>query len=125
MPVVRLDDETARCPAPFVLKVDVQGGELEVLAGATATLEGCELVLLEASLYELVPGQPLLHDVVAFMAERGWVVYDAYGGHLRPLDGALAQIDLAFARADGALRGDPSRYGTPEQLDALYRGWGH
>jgi hypothetical protein len=57
------------------------------------------------------------------MADRGFVIYDVFGGHLRPLDGALAQLDVAFARIDGVLRGD-RRYATPDQADRLYRSWG-
>lgn len=123
VPVVALDHEAADLPGPLVVKADVEGAELDVLAGARAVLERTELVLLETSLFELVPGQPLLHDVVAWMAEAGFAVYDVFGGHLRPLDGALAQLDVAFAPRDGILRTD-SRYGTAEQADALYRSWG-
>jgi FkbM family methyltransferase len=121
--VVTLDAAAAGLPGPIVLKVDVEGGEIDVLRGATSVLERTELVLLETSLFELVPGQPILHDVTAFMADQGFAVYDVYGGHLRPLDGALSQLDIAFARADGVLRRD-QRYATPEQADALYRSWG-
>ena len=123
VPVVRLDDEARDLDGPIVIKVDVEGGELDVLEGARATLERTELVALEASLFELVPGQPLLHDVVAFMADAGLVPYDVFGGHLRPLDGALAQIDVAFVREDGPLRAH-SAYATPEQAERLYSSWG-
>ncbi len=126
VPVVRLDDEVGArgLGGPFVLKVDVEGGELEVLAGAPRTLERCEAVILETSLLALVPGAPQLGEVVARMREDGWAPYDVHGGHLRPLDGALAQLDLTFVRADGPLRAD-HRYATPAQADALYTSWGH
>jgi FkbM family methyltransferase len=121
--VVSIDAVAGDMPGPLVVKVDVQGGELDVLRGAAETLQRTELVLLETSLVELIPGQSLLHEVVAFMATRGFVVYDVFGGHLRPLDGALAQLDLAFARVDGVLRRD-RRYATAEQAEALFRSWG-
>jgi hypothetical protein len=57
------------------------------------------------------------------MADAGWVAYDVYGGHLRPLDGALAQLDMAFVKRDGRFRAD-ARYATAEQAEALYRSWG-
>jgi hypothetical protein len=57
------------------------------------------------------------------MREAGFSAYDIYDGHLRPLDRALAQVDMAFVRTDGPLRAD-HRYATPEQADALYRRWG-
>jgi len=125
VPVVRLDDvvDPARFPGPHVVKVDVEGGELDVLRGAVAVLEQTEMVLLETSLFALNAGAPQLADVVCWMRDHGWAPYDVFGGHLRPLDGALAQLDLAFVRRDGPARRD-HRYATPEQADALYRSWG-
>jgi hypothetical protein len=38
------------------------------------------------------------------MRERGFVAYDIFGGHTRPLDGALGQIDMAFVRESGRFR---------------------
>lgn len=122
--IVTIDAVAHELPGPIVMKVDVEGDELDVLRGAAETLGRTELVLLETSLFELVPGQPLAHDVVGFMAERGFVLYDVFHGHLRPLDGALAQVDLAFAPVDGILRRD-HRYSSPAQADELYRSWGH
>ena len=125
VPMVRLDDLRARhdLSGPFVIKVDVEGGELEVLRGATELLQETELALLEVSLFELVPGAPQLHDVVAWMAQHGFVVGDLYGGHNRLLDGSLAQLDVAFVQANGRFRRDHS-YATPAEADALYRTWG-
>ena len=125
VPVVRLDDVAAerRLPAPFVLKADVEGAELAVLAGAREVLRETELVLLEVSLFELVPGAPQFHDVVRWMDEHGFAVADIYNGHNRPLDGALAQLDVAFVQAEGRFRREHA-YATPEQADALYRSWG-
>jgi hypothetical protein len=38
------------------------------------------------------------------MYEVGWSVYDIYDGYIRPLDGALAVVDIAFAPDGGILR---------------------
>jgi FkbM family methyltransferase len=126
VPVVRVDDVVAErsLAPPYLLKVDVEGGELRVLDGAPRVLDGTELALLEVSLFELVPGAPLLHDVVAYMRERGFVAYELYGGHVRPLDGALAMLNVAFVRIDGRFRRE-QRYATPEQFEELVAGWGY
>jgi FkbM family methyltransferase len=125
VPVVRVDDLVAEhaLAAPFVIKVDVEGAELHVLDGARATLARADVVLLEVSFFALVPGGAQFADVIAWMAEAGFSAYDIYAGHTRPLDGALAQVDIAFVRTDGPLRAD-HRYATAEQADALYRSWG-
>lgn len=125
VPVRRLDDLVAAhaLPGPYVLKADVEGAELHVLAGAPEVLAQTRLVLLEVSLFALNPGAAQLAEVVGWMAEHGWAVADLYNGHLRPLDGQLAQLDIAFAREDGPLRAD-HRYARPDQADALYRSWG-
>jgi FkbM family methyltransferase len=125
VPVVRIDDLVAErdMKGPFVVKVDVEGAELNVLAGATRTLEQTELVLLEVNLFEFLPDQPQLHDVVAYMKERGFVTYDFYGGHLRLLDGALAMVNMVFVREDGRFR-QSHDFATEEQARAMYEGWG-
>lgn len=106
LPVQRLDDlEGVRAlPSPLLLKLDVQGYELEVLAGAAETLARTEVILSEVSLLEYNKGSPLMHEVIAWLAERGFLPYDICGGLRRSSDRALFQTDLIFARSDSALR---------------------
>ena len=52
-----------------LLKLDVQGYELEVLKGADGLLSAAEVVLLEASLIPVNKGCPLIADVIRFMDE--------------------------------------------------------
>jgi hypothetical protein len=47
---------------------------------------------------------PIFHEVIAFMAERGYFAYDFPGFLRRPYDGALGQVDICFAKHDGVLR---------------------
>jgi FkbM family methyltransferase len=89
---------------PVLLKVDVQGYELEVLRGGTRTLQRSDVVLLEVSLLEYNQGAPLMPEVVAFMNAGGFVPYDVCGQFRRETDAALCQIDIMFVRRDSALR---------------------
>lgn len=99
----RLDDVLARAGGPPVdfLKLDVQGYELEVLKGAPETLRQTAFVLLEASLLRVNEGCPLLSDVVGFMSDAGFQLYDICG-QSRMRDGVLWQMDLLFVRKDSA-----------------------
>jgi FkbM family methyltransferase len=125
VPVVRLDDIASErgLSGQFVLKVDVEGAELDVLAGGLEVLSASDLVLMEVSLFEFIPGTPQLHDVVAWMHDHGFVAADFYDAHNRLLDGALARMDVAFVQEHGRFRQSHS-YGTGDQLDALYASWG-
>jgi FkbM family methyltransferase len=84
--------------APQLVKLDVQGYELEVLSGAERVLEQGELIVLEAHLLRGEPPLPMLHEVVAWMVERDWRPYELADVLRRPLDGAMAQCDIVFAR---------------------------
>ncbi|MEO0473492.1 MAG: FkbM family methyltransferase [Bacteroidota bacterium] len=87
-----------------LLKIDVQGAELEVLKGAKSILPSCEVILLEVSLFQFQKGAPEFYDIVAYLKEIGYVVYDLVDGHNRPYDGALAQKDLVFVKENGRFR---------------------
>lgn len=87
-----------------LLKLDVQGYELEVLLGATGLLSKAEVVILECSLIQYNDDAPLLADVVEFMRSRGFVVYDFCGQARRASDGVLFQIDVAFVKEISNMR---------------------
>lgn len=89
-----------------LLKIDVQGYELEVLKGALDVLKGTEVVLMEASLVPVNAGCPLISDVVRFMDEAGFKMFD-FCSQIRRKDGVLWQTDLLFIRHDSPLLPDP------------------
>jgi FkbM family methyltransferase len=92
--------------SPDLLKIDVQGYELEVLKGAEHALAGIGVVLAELNFIDIHRGAPLMADVVAWLAQRRFTAFDFCGMWRRPLDNALWQADLMFVPADSPLRAD-------------------
>jgi FkbM family methyltransferase len=105
---------------PALLKVDTQGAELDVIEGLGTRLREFDVIIMETSLLPLRKKAPELADVVGYMRNRGWVVYDILEGHVRSLDNALAQVDLVFVPHDGALRRNGAFF-SPEQLAKYVR----
>jgi len=101
MPMTRLDDCSTGAQ---LLKLDVQGYELEILKGGPKVLASAEVVLLEGNFLDLHIGVPLAHEVVQFMADRAFVLYDTGDFYRRPLDHALWCMDLIFVRRDSQWR---------------------
>lgn len=89
---------------PDLVKLDIQGFELEALNGATSLFGKTQLFILETSLYHFHPKVPVAADCIQFMGDNGYELYDITEYLRRPLDGALGQIDLAFALREGDLR---------------------
>lgn len=61
---------------PDFLKIDIQGGELQVLKGSPNLLESCFGVEVEIEFLHMYEKQPLFGDVCEFMSENGFQFYD-------------------------------------------------
>ena len=88
-----------------LLKTDCQGSDLLVLKGGLETLKHCDIVLVEASMFRFWgEHQADFYDILEFMNAADFALYDILDGLYRPLDSALGQLDLAFAKKHGPLR---------------------
>jgi FkbM family methyltransferase len=85
-----------------LIKLDVQGYELEVLRGATRALAHAQCVLTEASLVPVNRGCPLVAEVVRFLDDAGFRLTD-FCSQIRRKDGVLWQTDLLFVRNNSPL----------------------
>lgn len=97
MAPLRVYVEPTALAFPALLKIDVQGGELEVLRGCEDLLDRFSYVYVELSFVELYTGQPLCQEIIRFLDHHRFVVvgvnnvsYDQAG---RPL-----QADFLFSR---------------------------
>jgi FkbM family methyltransferase len=92
--------------SPILIKIDVQGAELDVLRGASEGLDSVCDILVECSLEELYAGQPLLDEIVVFARDQGFRAIGISSPSRAP-DGTPLQCDLLFRRVGMA----PAREG--------------
>lgn len=120
VPTSKIDDIVSddNLMGPFIIKVDVQGAEIEVLKGALETLKNTEIVALEVSLFKFMKGAPDLFEILEFMKKYGFVTYDILKGFYRPLDNALGQVDIVLVKENGRFRKD-HRFASENQLKNL------
>jgi FkbM family methyltransferase len=98
-------------PKVDLLKVDAQGAELEVFKGAEAALRQTQAILVEVSIVPVNAGCPSFAEVIGFLANRGFQLFD-FCSQVRRRDGVLWQTDLLFVRAGSELL--PKAELTPE-----------
>ena len=80
---------------PALLKLDVQGYELEALRGCESLLPRFAWVYCECSFVELYAGQALADEVIAWLRERGFILNGVYNmAHDRT--GRAVQADFLF-----------------------------
>ena len=106
VPIVTIDSlvQNGEMEPPDLIKIDVQGFELEVLQGSLACFGHTEMFIVEVSFFKTHPERPVFHDVINFMDDKGYVVYDFADLKHRPFDGALGQADVCFVKRDGIFR---------------------
>ncbi len=98
--VRELVDEYAVDPSSTLLKIDTQGFEAEVLAGAGDLVEVFAALQLEMSFVELYSGQQLFDETYAQVQEWGYRLHALEPG-FSGTDGRLLQVDGLFVRASG------------------------
>ena len=64
--------EENRWPKPDLIKLDIQGAEMDVLKGAVKCLESCKDIILESQHIEYNLGAPMASDVIDFMKSIGF-----------------------------------------------------
>ncbi|MBS1525978.1 MAG: FkbM family methyltransferase [Bacteroidetes bacterium] len=83
-------------PPPDLIKLDVQGFELEVLKGAEDQLAHASYIISEVSFKEYYKNQALFLDIANYLSGYNFRIY-AFG-HSTPVGQELGQIDVLFAK---------------------------
>jgi FkbM family methyltransferase len=106
--------------APFLLKLDVQGTELDVLRGATEALTKSCAVVVEVAVLPFFREGGGFAELTQFLASAGFELHDLADLAYRPRDGALAQVDALFVEGGSVARADRV-YADPRQRAAQDR----
>jgi len=61
-----------RFPLPDLIKIDVQGAELDILRGAQETLKNCQDLILEIQHVEYNKGAPNKDEVITYVQSLGF-----------------------------------------------------
>lgn len=96
VPVATLDDIVGGVPVS-VLKIDVQGAELRVLAGGTRTLASTQAVLVEMNMVPHYEGGSTFSTVHQVLADLGFLTW-GYAPPARASDGRILWWDMCYAR---------------------------
>lgn len=92
---VMLEQEIRR---PALLKIDAQGGELGVLAGAPRVLSGIDTAYVECSFVEFYRGQALADEIIGSLVRHGLRLDGVYSV-VRDVERRCLQADMLFKRA--------------------------
>src|SRR5262245_2219095 len=81
---------------PYVLKLDVEGAEREVLEGSRDTLRDTDFLIVEMSVMRRFRGEPTFAAMIAFLDECGFELFDIPSITQTESFGQLAYLDAAF-----------------------------
>jgi Methyltransferase FkbM domain len=96
------------CRQPDLIKIDIQGGELAALKGATKTLKKVKFLMLETWLQRgYGANTPLLTELIAFLGPLGFTPYE-FADDYRNDRGEAVSVDVWFINK--AMSQNPSAY---------------
>jgi hypothetical protein len=106
IPIVTLDGliSAGELPVPDLIKIDVQGFELEVLRGSFGCLGKSDLLIVETSFFHPLGERPSFYRTIELMEAYGYGIYDLVDLKYFSGDGALGQVDICFVREGSPLR---------------------
>ena len=87
-----------------IIKLDVQGSEIDILKGLGEKISFFEIIILETSVKEYNKGSPLFIDVVNYMNKINYTLYDIFDlKRLGNYGSFLVQFDAIFVKKNSSL----------------------
>lgn len=90
--------EENNLPIPQFLKIDTQGSELDIMAGAKKVMGKADLIYLECPIIEYNKGSPNILDYLMSMSSYGYIPTDVLEIHRS--EEVLLQVDIMFIKAE-------------------------
>ncbi|MEK6780169.1 MAG: FkbM family methyltransferase [Bacteroidota bacterium] len=82
-----------------LLKLDIQGFELNALRGAKKSLPWIKVIQIELSFVQLYKGSPLFQEVTDFLKKEGFEIFTIIPGFRNAQTGQMLQADGIFVRS--------------------------
>ena len=111
VPMVTLNEivRTSRAPFPEMVKIDAEGFDLKVIAGASDLLGKTDIFILETAICS--PNvENNIENVMSTLSQAGYHVIDIPGLNRSPKYGVLWLCDLAFLRNESPLMAEINSY---------------
>lgn len=91
-------------PMPDILKMDVQGFEMNILKGSTDCFKYTEVIILETYLYSFLHKQPIFSEIVNYMHKNGYEIFDFAPFNRHKKTKMLRYFDTIFIKKDSQIR---------------------
>ena len=98
VPLKRMDGLLEGCAGPMLMKIDVQGAEMEVLRGTGDRLDDVEVMLIEAPFEKAYEGAAGFDEIYRFLTDRGFAYEGAMGQLNSRRTGRVRQEDSIYVR---------------------------
>jgi len=104
LPCITLDalKKADQLPTPQFIKIDTQGSELDILAGAESFVRDVDLIYTECPIIRYNAGAPNIQDYLDYFRSRQFIPVDLLEIHRA--EGTLLQVDLMFMRRESKER---------------------
>jgi FkbM family methyltransferase len=98
--IKRLDDFADEfSQRPILIKIDVQGYEMQVIKGGEEVIGEADIIIIETTFQRLYKDQPLFNDIYEYFTKRGFYYAGNIEQLLSPVDKKILQADAIFIKS--------------------------